>query len=95
MVKYSFKDFAILAGDIVSFVTGYKCADISGPILSHVHTTLDILAPSQPVIDEVVKSIAALVISVVSRWAFVAIGKWANEKRSSKIEDNGNDQKEK
>lgn len=81
--KLRMKNITNLAGDLTAFTIGYSLSDpAQDPILG---TLLQIM-PSQPIIDEIAKMIAGLVIGVLSRAAYTALEKWQNRRKRRKNE---------
>jgi len=80
--------FSKIFGDITGLSTGYYLADPSGVTLSFLHTPILEAIPniSQPVVDEIVRAIAALVITFLSRIMFDKVDKIKNKKEKKKRE---------
>lgn len=78
--------FSSMFGDIIGLSTGYFLADPSGVTLSFLHSPILDSIPniSQPVVDEIVKAIAALVITFLSRVLFDRFDKIKNKKEEKK-----------
>ena len=89
--KLRMKNISNLAGDLTAFTTGYGLSDPAhDPILG---TLLQIM-PSQPIIDEIAKMIAGLVIGVLSRAAYTALEKWQNRRKRRKNEETDTQEQE-
>lgn len=84
-------------GDITGLSTGYFLADPSGVTLSFLHTPILDSIPniSQPVVDEIVRAIAALVITFLSRVLFDKVDKMKNKKEEKKREQDKSTDEEK
>lgn len=80
--------FSKIFGDITGLSTGYYLADPSSVTLSFLHTSILEAIPniSQPVVDEIVRAIAALVITFLSRIMFDKVDKIKNKKEKKKRE---------
>lgn len=79
-----------LGADGTSFGAAYLMASPDFPILSIMHDFLLAAMPGQftPVVDEMTKSIAALVVAVVSRYAYAWIDKQIEKLKNRKTRKN-------
>jgi mannitol-specific phosphotransferase system IIBC component len=88
--------FATLTADITTFVAGYSIASTEAPILQTAKVCMiaiaDILpaaiSPSQPVIDEIVRMGAALVVSIISRLIIKIFDNKKTDTNATKKESN-------
>ncbi len=80
------------AGDIFAFLTGFSFSSVDTPVLNTLHNTLlqTLPTPSQPAIDDITRSIAGLVVAVVSRYLFALIDKKINQFKERKTRKNAN-----
>lgn len=73
-------------GDITGLGTGYTSADPHSPILGNVHEIVQSAIPmvSQPVVDEITKAFAGIVLAVVSRMVFAQVDKFVERRKERK-----------
>lgn len=85
--------FSRLFGDITGGASGYLSANPDGAILSKVQSgLLDILPPvSQPVADEITRAVAALALTVASRFLFALLDKWKANRSARKARKNSDE----